>query len=134
MSAAIKLQPMDYYELKGLDGELNHWGKWIERTSDYTGYPGADILTAALMGSGGQNPGHRVLCLDMPITVYAVHARILRLPEAEQEAVWLRYAIKMKPDGNLWTEEELCKKIKIEHKSFRQRLWRAKRRLLGLPI
>lgn len=118
---------------KALECELNHWGKWIEKHSDYEGYPGTNILVAFLMGRGGGNPGHRILCLEMPVDVYAMHGRILMLNELMQEAVWLYYVTRLKTDGTLWTVEERCSRIGISQEALWQRLSRARRKLLGLP-
>jgi len=118
---------------RALECELNRWGKWIERNSDYEGYPGVNILIAFLMGRGGTHPGHMILCLEMPTDVYSVHARVLMLNELLQEAVWLYYVTRMKPDGTLWTMQERCRRAEISEEALRQRLSRARRKLLGLP-
>jgi len=118
---------------KALEGELNRWGKWIEKHSDFEGYPGVNILVAFLMGSGGGTAGHRILCLDMPTDVYSVHHRILMLSDTLQEAIWICYVTRMKPDGTLWTMQERCERAQIGEEALRQRLSRAKRKLLGLP-
>lgn len=124
---------MDRLTRQAIDGELNHWGRWVERHADYTGHPSVNFLVAALYGAGGSTPGHRVLCLDMPDAVYATHARILRLPEAEQEAVYLYFAVKVKDDGTLWTVAEKCRLYGIAEDSMRRRLARARYRILGVP-
>lgn len=119
-------------ERRALEGELNRWGKWIERHSDYEGYPGINILQAFLMGRGGGTPGHRILCLDMPTDVYSVHHRVLMLSETLQEAVWIWYVTRVKPDGTLWTVEARCRRIGITEEVLRTRLSRARRKLLGI--
>lgn len=127
----------DFYQYerlyrKALDGELNRWGRWIERHSDYEGYPGANVLVAFLMGRGGSTPGDRILCLDMPTDIYSVHHRVLGLSEALQEAVWIWYVTRLKSDGTLWTVEERCRIADISEETLRQRVKRAKNRILGL--
>jgi hypothetical protein len=130
------LQPFDRryerLERRALEGELNRWGKWIERHSDFEGYPGANVLVAFLMGRGGNSRGHKILCLDMPTDVYSIHHRILMLTDTLQEAVWLCYVTRLKPDGTLWSLEERCQKADIESDALKQRLKRAKNKLLGL--
>lgn len=120
-------------ERSALEGELNRWGKWIEDHSDYEGYPGANILIGFLQGRGGGTAGHRILCLDMPVDVYAVHARVIGLPEGWQEALWIYYVTRLKADGTLLTVEERCEKIGISDRTLRRRLTFARRRLMGLP-
>lgn len=122
------------YERKQLESELNRWGRWIESHYDYQGFPTVNILEAMRTGSGGGTLGHKILCLDMPEHIYCVHGRVLRLPEAEQEAVLIKYCVKVKEDGTLWTKAEVCLRAGINPESFEQRLWRARRRILGLPV
>lgn len=117
---------------KALDSELNRWGAWIERHMDYEGYPGTNILVAFLMGRGGNEPGHRVLCLDMPSHVYAVHGRVIRLEEKLQEALWIWYVPRLKQDGKVWTVRERCLKTGMSEDALHQRLKRARNRILGL--
>jgi hypothetical protein len=123
------------YELQGINYELNVWGRWIEKHMDYEGYPGISALEAWRIGPGGGSPGHRVLCLDMPTIVYAVHGRILQvLTEYEREAVWIWYVIRVKPDGTLWPIEHKCRKAGITEEALRKRVSRARRKLAGLPV
>lgn len=117
---------------RALETELNRWGRWIERHSDYEGYPGVNILEAFLMGRGGGIAGHRILCLDMPTDVYSVHHRVLMLTDTLQESVWIYYVTRVKTDGTLWTLQERCKVADIEEKTLRNRLSDARRQLLGI--
>jgi hypothetical protein len=125
---------MDRMMRQAIDGELNRWGRWIERHADYTGHPSVNFLVAALHGRGGGSPGHRILCLDMPDHIYATHGRVLRLPEGEQEAIYLLFAVQVKEDGTLWSVEEKCRIYGIQEASMRRRIARARYRILGLPV
>jgi len=125
---------LERYERAQLERELNQWGRWIEGHYDYKGYPSIDIIERARIGSGGGSQGHKILCLDMPAGIYATHARVLRLPEAEQDAILIRYCVKIKDDGTFWTITDLCIRAGIKLQSFNQRLWRARQRIMGLPI
>jgi hypothetical protein len=125
---------MDRITRQAIDGELNSWGRWIERHADYTGHPSVNFLVAQLYGAGGGTPGHRVLCLDMPDHVYATHMRVLMLNENEREAVYLFFAVKLKPDGTLWSVAEKSRIYGIKEDSLRRRLARARYRILGLPV
>lgn len=117
---------------RALNAELNDWGRWVERHWDYEGYPSANVLHAFLMGRGGGNPGHRVLCLDMPDRVYAVHGRILMLSEELREAIWIWFVPRLKLDGTVWSVTERCRIAGISEDLLRQRVRRAKDRILGL--
>lgn len=117
---------------RALEGELNRWGKWIEAHSDYEGFPGVNVLVAFLMGRGGGVSGHKILCLDMPADVYAVHGRVVRLPDEQQEALWLYYVTRLKPNGTLWTLDERCQRARVSQDQLRARLTAARERLLGI--
>lgn len=125
---------LDNVTRKAIDCELNRWGKWIERHADYTGHPSINFLVAQLYGAGGGIAGHRVLCLDMPDAVYATHMRVLRLTEAEREAVYLYFAVQVKDDGTLWTVAEKSRIYGIKEESLRRRLARARYKILGVPV
>lgn len=133
---AVAVQPYEqrYDRLfrRALEGELNRWGRWVETHSDYEGFPGVNILVAFLMGRGGGSAGHKILCLDMPTDVYAVHGRIIRLPEDQQVALWLFYVTRLKPDGTLWTLDERCQRARVTSEDLRERLKAARDRLLGI--
>lgn len=117
---------------RALEGELNRWGNWIEKHSDFSGYPGINIIESFIGGGGGGIKGHRILCLEMPTEVYATHGRVLRLEEMEREAIWLRYVTRVKEDGTLWTIRERCALAKITLEEFSKRLERAKEKILGI--
>jgi hypothetical protein len=125
---------MDSYTRRAIDGELNRWGKWVERHADYTGHPSINFLVAQLYGAGGGIAGHRILCLDMPDGIYATHMRVLRLTESEQEAVYLYFAVQVKEDGTLWTVTEKSRIYGIREESLRRRLARARYKILGVPV
>lgn len=125
---------MDSYTRRAIDGELNRWGKWIEKHVDYTGHPSINAIVAQLYGAGGGTPGHRILCLEMPTGVYATHMRVLMLTESEREAVYLYFAVQVKEDGTLWTAPEKCRIYGIKEDSLRRRLARARYKILGIPV
>jgi len=126
----------DYaYERHVLNGELNRWGHWIERHSDYAGYPGVNILAAYIGGDGGAKTGHRILCLDMPWEIEVTHLRVLTCTEAEQEAVWIRHVVRLKEDGTLWSLYERLIRVGITEDTYRRRYSRARQRIMGVvPI
>lgn len=132
MSAVLTDRRYERYELQGIDRELNQWGRWIELRIDYEGFPSVSMgLSLINWGSGVY--GDRILCLDMPSHVYAVHGRVLRLREHEQEAVWIWYVIRVKPDGTLWLIEEKCRRLGVTESDLRRLVARARRKIAGLP-
>jgi hypothetical protein len=118
--------------MRAIHGELNRWGHWIESHADYTGFPSANVLVTALMGCGGNQPGHRVLMLDMPVEIWATHHRVLELTEALQDAVIATFVVRLKDDGTVWTWEEKCRKLGVDEGTMRRRIHRAKIRIAGL--
>jgi hypothetical protein len=133
MSAAVQIdRRYERLELRALDGELNSWGRWIERHADYTGFPSANMLETYIGGDGGGVPGHTILCLDMPVPVWATHHRVLRLHLDLQDAICACYVVRMKEDGTMWTLVEKCLKLGIAERTMRWRIAEAKRKILGL--
>lgn len=132
-TARARQRQLERYEMQGIHRELEQWGRWIEMRIDYEGYPSFSAgLQLISWGSGTYSD--RILCLDMPTHIYATHARVLRLPEHEQEAIWVWYVIRVKPDGTIWPIEHKCKTVGgITEQALRQRVCRARRKIAGLP-
>lgn len=139
-AVADELQPTGSRRIHGLDKsalehKLNDWGNWIEQQSDFEGYPRTDPVAAVLDGIGGGQGGHRILCPDPPARLWSINARILRLPEHEQDAINVWYIPKLKPDGSQWSTAEKCERLKCSEDALYKRLSRARMRLLGvLPL
>lgn len=120
-------------EYSAVRAELNAWGGWIERRMDFEGYPSIWAVEAYMEGCGGGEGGHRILCLDMPNRIYAIHGRVLRLSELEREAVWIFYVFRMKPDGTVWDLKDKCAHVGLTEDCVRKRIQRAYPKILGLP-
>lgn len=129
-----RLSDSDRFALRGLEGELHRWGKAIYRHYESEGFPSANVLETFIGGSGGNIPGHRILCLNMPTDIYVVHMRVIRLPTDEQDAMLVWYGVPPKEDGSLWTATEKAFRLGIAERTFRLRRQRAKLRILGLPV
>lgn len=135
LASQLTPEQRDHYErleLRAIDGELNRWGKWVEEHSDFDGFPRSNILESYIGGDGGGTAGHRILCDEMPLGVWATHQRVLLLPPELQDAVSAYYVVRMKPDGTLWTMAEKCLRLAVSERTLRDRLGQAKRRILGL--
>jgi hypothetical protein len=118
-------------ERRQLNAELERWGDWWEKHGHFDGYPGINILES-FIGSDLGPPGHRILCLEMPIGVYATHHRVLRLPELEREAVWIWYVPRVKANGQTYTIVEKCAIIDMNEWTLRKRVQFAKLRIMGI--
>lgn len=114
-----------------LNASLNRWGDWMEKHGDYEGFAGINILESYI-GSDLGTPGHRILCLEMPVGVYCTHQRVIKLPELEQQAVWIWYVPTMKANGTTYTVREKCLIVGIREDALRQRISRARLRIAGI--
>lgn len=115
-----------------LSAELRRWGGWIERhmLSHDDGWPAENFLLAFTHGRGGGIAGHRVLCRDMPESVYETHRDWLRLPEDLGEAIWIRYVPMLRADGTVWTMEQKCALADLSPDQLDRRVRRAKNILI----
>jgi hypothetical protein len=134
LSEDVAERRMHGVDRSALEYALQAWGQWIETHADYEGYPRSDAVAAWLSGAGGGERGHRVLCLDMPVRIYATHGRVVLLPEHEREVVWAHYVPTMRDDGQAWTPRQKAERLGIEWEAYRKRLSRARFRILGLPV
>src|SRR5688572_17762239 len=110
---------------------LNVWGNWVEHQLQFQGYASANILEAAKAGGRGST-GHRILCLEMPIVVRLTHSRVQRLPRHEHDAVWLWYVPATQEDGRVRPISVRCQLAGIAEETLRKRVYRARKRILGL--
>lgn len=116
-----------------VNSKLNAWGHWMERHAEVNGYPHQDNVTAYMAGAGGGSKGHRVLCLDMPEDIAKTHLKVLyTLTEAEREAVFLYYVVRMKPDGTMWELNERCSAAGVSRDALKKRLQSARMKIMGL--
>ena len=133
--------------MRGLNGELNRWGRWVESRLDWAGYPRSSAYAESLVelaalqkkrltANGKQtrviSSGHRVLMLDMPTEIYAVDRRVTRLPEELQRIVWAQYVFILKNDGTVWSFQEKAERLNVPRGIFKQMLYEAKLLIAGL--
>lgn len=114
-----------------LNASLERWGDWWEKNGEFDGYPSVNILESYI-GSDLGLPGHRILCLEMPVGVYCTHQRVLKLSELEQDAICIWYIPRVKENGQLYTVDEKCKLLSIDKWALRKRVQRAKLRIAGI--
>lgn len=126
-----KEKEAERWERRGLDTELNRWGKYVEARLPREGYPSMDNLNRHIHGAGS-GAGHRILCDDMPPHIYAVHGRVIRLPAFEQYCIWLKFVFRTKDDGTLWELEEKCRLIGQPLSDVKSALSSARNRILGI--
>jgi hypothetical protein len=85
-----------------------------------------------------QPAGHKILCAEMPKTVWQVHYHILRLSESHQAALQVFYAVNLKPSGGYWNIYEKAKTMRWSVNALRVKVSRARRilyhRIYGLTV
>jgi len=131
LTGVVRESRLTITERRELNRLLNRWGDWMEKHGDFDGYPSINILES-FIGSDMGMPGHRILCLEMPIDVYATHQRVIRLPEIERVAVWLWYVPLTKENGTIRSISERCEKTGISEENLRKRVSRARQRIAGI--
>lgn len=132
VSAVIDTRAHERLMRSAVSAELARWGGWIERHMDYEGYPSENFLLAFTHGRGGERPGHRILCHDMPAAIYETHRNVLRLPDQLQEALWIRYVPHVRADGTTWNVGEKCRLADLSEDVLYQRVHRAKSLLVAI--
>jgi hypothetical protein len=128
---SVRYSTLTRVERKQLNAELERWGDWWEKRGHFDGYPSINILES-FIGSDLGAPGHRILCLEMPLGVYCTHHRVLRLPELEREAVWIWYVPRVKANGQTYTLYEKCDITGLNEWTLRKRVQFAKLRIMGI--
>jgi hypothetical protein len=125
---------MDGRERSWLECRLQIWGDWHEQNDDYQGFPRASSISMFLDGFGGGSFGSRCLLVPRPEDVRWVDIRVLRLPDHEQLAVWAHYVPWVQEDGRIWSPESKARLLGISWAAYRQRLTRARFRILELNV
>lgn len=111
--------------------KLNEWGEWIWARRHYEGYPTSEVVAAWLDGSGSGTGRDRVLCLEMPYSVFKSHARVLLMTEDLQVVAWANYVPSVREDGTTWALEEKRALLGLSERGYRDRLQRVRLRFLG---
>jgi hypothetical protein len=121
---------------------LEEWGRWIEGHSDNVGYPSQAAIAGVVDVSGEYSwfrvkqftakghsslifGGHRVLCLDMPERVRLTNLLIIKLPDAQYDAVLAEYGLGVKEDGTRFNRRDKARAIGITVVALEERLRRA---------
>lgn len=128
------LPPLDRYERAQLRRELFRWGRWMERQAEHSGYPSADSFAAEVFGCGGGLNGHRVLMLDMPDSVWATNARVMRLDEPLRAAIRSIYADIVTTDGKVISWLRRAQRIQISEETLRWQHEKALRLIAGIEL
>lgn len=135
MSAAIESSPLPYlekWERDAIRNELSRWGAFEDRRNAFNGYPSSDNVTRAREGRGGGMQGHRVLCLDWPDGMYAIHSRVLALPQHLEDLVRAVHCNIVLPDGGLLDWGLRVQRIGLTERTARRLYSEALLRVAGI--
>ena len=115
--------PSFRYELRTL---LHRWGTFLDATKDRNGYPRAAAFTLVPGGYGG----HRILCADMPKSIFFVNHAILTLARQCQDDLKHWYAWLRDDEGRWLEQDEKARLMGISYPEFRVKVHRAREELL----
>jgi hypothetical protein len=129
MGEVVRFMKGRTHEDQVTHGELSRWGFWCGIQYAADGY--SPINTLKLIFSGrGNNPGHRVLCIDPPTRTrfWEINANILMMRREFYEVLVARYALPCKPStGHPYYASELAGFLGITPELYLERLARATR-------
>lgn len=118
------------HEIQYAKALLDRWGAYMERhMADQHGLPRIEIIYASRIGKGGGGPGHQILCMDPPRSIWVTGYLVSRLPPAEKEAIEAWHVFRLKPDNREWAQQEKAEILRINYGTFRARVSRGTRRI-----
>lgn len=115
--------------LAELRSTLARWGDWIERHRDDTGLPTQAAFTNI---PSGEEPGHRILCAEMPKKVAAVHRAIYRLQEHDRFMLMIWYGFQRDKDDHWLDGAQKADLLGISYITFRVEVHHARKALMAL--
>ena len=114
------------YEDNVVHAELSFWGYHKGKQHAAEGYAPANTL-AQLLSGRTDNPGHRILCLDMPARAGLINSVVMRLPTDYVAVLTARYCLPVEPStGRPYEVSFLSELLGISTSVYRFRLHRAK--------
>jgi hypothetical protein len=114
------------FEQSVVNGDLSYWGFWKGLQYAADGYSPENTL-AQIFSGRADNPGHRILCLDMKPRAWQINGRIyVHLPMAQIEAITARYCLPVRPDGQPYRATELAGFLGIAPEDYLDRLARGR--------
>ena len=117
--------PRRSFEQQVAHSDLNYWGFWKGLQLAADGASPINTL-AQIMSGRCENPGHRVLCLDMKPRAWQINARVFSLPGDLIAALVARYCLPCKPDGHPYRPYELAPLLGVSPRVYRDRLERGR--------
>ena len=110
-----------------VESDLRRWGLWLGIQYAADGYPPTSTLEHIFSGRG-DNPGHRILCVDPPARFWEINRNVLMLRRELYEALVAKYALPCRPGtAEHYYTSELAGFLRIEPELFLDRLIAGKR-------
>jgi hypothetical protein len=110
-------------EYEHLDDLLRAWGAWHEKHFADAVLP-REAAFCAMMSD--QPAGSRILCADMSPRVYEVNLAVQMLRVRYRRALFVWYAMQLKPEGGYWTVAEKAQFFNCTPNALRKRVARGK--------
>jgi len=126
MSAMAVPRESREFEDTVVRADLSMWGFFKGRQCAADGYSPVNTLDQ-LMSGRTDNPGHRVLVLDMPERAWAVNRIVMSLPRDYISTLIARYCLPVEPTtGRPYEPAFLSGLLGISLSLYRKRLYYAK--------
>jgi hypothetical protein len=106
--------------------DLSFWGFHKGKQCASDGYSPSNTL-AQIMSGRTDNPGHKILCMDMPGRAWEINSEVMRLPRDYVAVLIARYCLPVEPTtGRPYDIEFLANLLGISVPLYRKRLYYAK--------
>lgn len=106
------------FEDSVVNGDLSYWGFWKGLQYAAEGYSPVNTLSQIMSGRS-DNPGHRVLCLDMKPRAWQINGRIYgRLPRWQIAALTARFCLPVRADGQPYRATELAGFLEVDPQTY----------------
>lgn len=121
--------PYDRYGMRWLKFQLGRWGEWIERHRlDHSGPK--SWATGNIPGS--HSSGHRILCAQMPYSLWILNLKVHFLPSSDRLVIDAWYGYSFDYAGRTITARMKAEALGMDLNLLRVKEHRARRRLLAL--
>lgn len=110
------------FEDSVVQSDLKYWGYHKGKQYAAEGWAPANTL-AQIMSGRTDNPGHRVLCLDLPAGVWPINSRVMMLPTDYVGALVARYCLPVEREtGRPFDPSYLAELLGTTLPTYRKRL------------
>jgi|SRR5687768_10518437 hypothetical protein len=126
MSAVLKTERPDRYQMAGMRALLRKWGAICEQARNWNGYPSSDTTYRAVFGGSG----NRLPICEVPSFAVQLSHEVMRLPDVERDAVTMWYCFTFNFAGQWLAASEKALLLGISEDTLRSRERAGRERLL----